>query len=160
MLRHQPQNSAQDHILLQATKLVSTIAKIIPIGGQLVVAVEDKNGLGYPIVQFAEERESLPPDPQLSEKYLKLRRTLLHFRSHSRGTMAKYKYKVENERLAGNDVGRAILKKLCADQILILEGNFYFLQPENVDRHLGVSWIDLQRGRTSQRLVNYLRSIA
>jgi len=76
-----------------------------------------------------------------------------------RGTMARFRPKIENERVAGNEVGQAILHRLLADGILTAEARFYFLDPKNVDKHLGISWLDLQKGQTSEKLIQYLRSI-
>jgi hypothetical protein len=53
--------------------------------------------------------EALPSLGGVKEKHLKLRKILTHFRSHSRGAMAKLRAKVENERVAGNEVGRPVL---------------------------------------------------
>ena len=83
----------------------------------------------------------------------------MHFRSHSRGSLAKYKHKIEHWRVLGDDTGWAILGRLVKDGILTFSGNFYFLQPENVNAHLGISWEDLRKGRTSAKLLQYLGSL-
>jgi hypothetical protein len=73
--------------------------------------------------------------------------------------MARFKPKIENERVAGNRIGQAILGRLLADQVLRLENSFYFLDPKQVDRHLGITWLNLQKGQTTERLIQYLASI-
>lgn len=83
----------------------------------------------------------------------------MHFRSHSRGALAKYKGKVEHWRVLGNDLGWEILQRCISDDIITLRGNLYFLNPENVDKWLGISWLDLRKGRTSKKLEEYLRSV-
>ena len=157
-LKRQPQQSSDEYVLLEARKVNSTLGSISTNGVGLVLAVSDQAGLTYPAVRFAEQRASLPPDPLLKEKYLRLKRILVHFRSHSRGSLAKYRHKIEHDRVLGNEIGRAILQRLLDDGVLTLSGNFYFLQPENVDKHLGVSWADLTKGHSSERLLQYLRS--
>jgi hypothetical protein len=159
VLKHHPKSSEQNYVLLEADIVESSVTKATINGVGLVIATDAHNNLAYPLVQYARVREKFSSDPSLKRKYLKLRKILLHFRSHSRGTMAKYKEKVDNERVAGNELGQAILNKLLQDQILTLDGNFYFLQPLNVDKHLGVSCIDLQKGFTSDKLQQYLAAI-
>jgi hypothetical protein len=149
----------ENHVLLDATSIASTVGSIVTNGVELVLAVSDRAGLSYPSIQYVQDKQPLPSDHLLKEKYLRLRRILVHFRSHSRGSLAKYKHKVDNERVAGNETGRAILRQLLKDHILTLDGAFYFIEPENVDKHLGVSWHDLIKGRTSEKLVQYLREI-
>lgn len=160
VLRHQPQLSPEEkHVLLESTSMDSTVGSIVTNGVELVLSVSDRAGLTYPSIQYVQKKQTLPTDPLLKEKYLRLKRILVHFRSHSRGSMAKYKNKVDNERVAGNDIGQAVLRQLLKDGILTLEGAFYFMHPENVDTHLGVSWQDLKKGRISDKLVQYLRVV-
>jgi hypothetical protein len=146
-------------VLLEAASVESNVINIQPNAMDFIVAVNDRTGLAYPIVQFVQDAQRLPEDGQLREKYLRLRRILVQFRSHSRGTMARFKRKIENERVAGNKTGQAILGRLLADQVLRLENSFYFLDPKQVDKHLGITWLDLQKGQTSERLIQYLASI-
>lgn len=146
-------------VLLEAEALESAVESVITNGVDFVCAVEDRAGLTYPVIQYVEERETFSRDASLKEKYLRLRRILVHFRSHGKGALAKYRHKIEHERVLKNAVGQAILERLLEDGILTRDGSFYFLQPQNVDKHLGVSWIDLRKGRTSAKLEQYLRSV-
>ena len=73
--------------------------------------------------------------------------------------MAKLRAKVENERIAGNDVGRPILTRLVRDGILVPDGKFYFLEPAKIDQFLGVTWVRLREGEVNQKLIEYLQSI-
>jgi hypothetical protein len=159
ILRPPFSSEREKHVVLEAGILESSVGSILTNGVQLVLAVADRAGLGHPAFQYVEERRVLSTDPLLREKYLRLCRILVHFRSHRRGRLAKYKYKVEHWRVLGNDTGWAILRRCLKDGILTLEGSFYFLQPENVDKHLGISWPDLRKGRTSPKLEEYLRSV-
>lgn len=151
-----PQNQ---HVLLQGEKVESTLSRIVTNDVPLTFAVSDNSGLTYPVIQHAKKKEQLPSDPQLKEKHLRLRRILLLFRAHGRGKLAKFKGKIENERVLRNPTGHAVLRRLLADKVLKLDGNFYFLQPEGVNEHLGVSWLDLKKGQISDKLIEYLNSI-
>jgi hypothetical protein len=146
-------------VLLEAGNLESNVVQIQPNDVPLIVAVSDRTGLAYPIVQYAQEAQIFPNDSQLREKHLRLRRILVQFRSHSRGTMARFKRKIENERVAGNEIGQAVLSKLLSDGVLWMKDSHYFLNPHQVDKHLGITWLDLQKGNTTDRLTQYLRSI-
>jgi hypothetical protein len=147
-------------ILLESEELESSLERITIHGAELVLAVSDRSGLSYPIIQYVIEKESLSYDPLQKEKYMRLRRILVLFRSHSRGTLARLKDKIENKRVLGNDVGERVLRQLRRDEIVTLEGNHYFLQPANVHQHLGISWADLRKGKSSQKLLRYLSGIS
>ncbi|MFN7999292.1 MAG: hypothetical protein U0Q18_37085 [Bryobacteraceae bacterium] len=128
-------------------------------GVDFSIAVASREGIGYPAVLHLVGTTETVADPLLKEKYLRLKRILVHFRSHSRGSMARFRPKIDNERVAGSPAGQAVLDRLLGDGILYLDANFYFLRPEKIDEHLGVSWLDLRKGLVSSKLLEYLRNI-
>jgi hypothetical protein len=159
IVRAQPK-SKEKEVILEAHEVASSITTLpVEPGVEFSVRVDENGGLHYPLVKYANKREVLPTAGGVKAKHLKLRKILTHFRSHSRGTMAKLRAKVENERVAGNDVGRPVLDRLVRDGILVPDGNFYFLEPAKVDQFLGVSWMRLREGVVNQKLVEYLQSI-
>jgi hypothetical protein len=159
VVRAQPK-SKEKQVILEAREIGSSITSLpIESGVEFSVRVTQNAGLNYPLVKYAGKRELLPTADGVRAKHLKLRKILTHFRSHSRGTMAKLRAKVENERVAGNEVGRPVLDRLVRDGILIPDGNFYFLEPAKVDQFLGVSWTRLREGEVNQKLIEYLQSI-
>jgi hypothetical protein len=150
----------RNQVFLEAETFASTVGKVIQNGAELTLSAGSRTGLAHPLIQFVEDRRAYPNDALLRDKFMRLRRILVEFRSHSKGTMARFKHKIENERVLKNDLGRAILKSLLEHKVVALKGSHYFLNPENVDKHLGVSWIDLRKGRTSPKLEQFLRSVA
>ena len=159
VMRPQASSNAEKHIILQAGNVKSDVTNLAMAGVDFTLAVEDTSGLQYPLVQHMQKREKTPQDPAIREKYLRLRKILTHFRSHSKGAMAKYRDKIENERVAGNPIGEAVLNRLLADRVLILKDPMYFIQTDQVDKFLGISWPELRMGITSEKLLTYLRSI-
>ena len=157
-LKHAAKGNPEDSVILQVRNLRSTLENVTTNGVPLRVSTTEE-GLLYPLIQFAEKRPQLPSDKLIAGKYLRLRRILMEFRSHRRGTLARFKSKIESERVLRNETGQALLRKLLADRILTAEGNFYFLHPEGINTHLGVTYIDLRLGKTSDKLVQYLQSI-
>ncbi len=160
VLRPQASSNAEKHVILQAGKVRSDVTSLTTTGIDFTIAVEDTSGLQYPLVQYMEKRASSPKDPAVREKYLRLRKILTHFRSHSKGAMAKYRDKIENERVAGNPIGEAVLKRLLQDGVLVLKDPLYFIQNDQVDKFLGISWPELRKGGTSEKLLQYLGSIS
>lgn len=58
-------------------------------------------------------------------KYLRVRRILMAFRSHSRGALARYAPKIEHARMLQNAVGERVLKTLLRTGVLHRNGKFY-----------------------------------
>ncbi len=160
ILRTQPASGVDKHILFESGSLKSEVTGMTSHGVELAIVVQDMNGLQYPLIQHAEQKAKAPQDTALREKYLRLRKILTHFRSHSKGALAKYREKVENPRVAGNPVGEAVLRRLVSDGVLALENPLYFLQQEQVHAHLGITWPELRKGVISDKLLQYLRSIS
>jgi hypothetical protein len=159
LIKAQPR-SDERHVILEAHQIGSSLTSLsVENGADFAVRVADKSGFQYPLLKYVKAGASLPALGDVKAKYLKLRKILTHFRSHSRGTLAKLHAKIENERVAGNEIGKPILARLERDSILIPDGKFYFLQPANVDKFLGVSWMRLKEGDINDKLVDYLRSI-
>jgi len=154
-----PTKIKADEVILQCRKLESGLENIITNGANLLLAVEDMTGLGFPTIKYAQRISQVPNDPDLRQKYFRLRRILCEFRSHSRGTLARYKKKIDHERILKNELGRSVLNKLLDDEILSLQGSHYILDPDGLNAHLGVTWPDLRKGQMPESLFNYLREI-
>ena len=99
---------------------------------------------------------------ELTEEQLslfkKLRKIIVLFKSHSKGRMAKFKDKINNRRVCGTGIGKTLLTELLNKHVLYLEGEFYFISPENMDIHLGLSYDQIKMGiindKTKKFLVN------
>lgn len=159
LIKAQPK-SEEKQVLLEAEHISSSLVSLsLENGVDFTVRVTDKEAYQYPLIKYIKTGVVLPTAGNVNLKYLKLRKILTHFRSHSRGTLAKLRAKIENERVAGNEVGKPVLDRLKQDGVLVLDGKFYFLQPANLDKFLGVSWMRLREGEIPEKLVEYLQSI-
>jgi len=82
--------SGDQHVLLAARALESSLTSIVTNGVEFSIAVSDREGIGYPAILHLVKTQPTVEDPALKEKYLRLKRILVHFRSHSRGSMARF----------------------------------------------------------------------
>lgn len=105
-------------------------------------------------------------DPQLSEFteeqlsiFKKLRKTIALFKSHSKGRMAKFKDKINNRRVCGIGVGKILLDSLLDKKVLYLEGEFYFINPDYMDKHLGLSYDQVKMGILNDKTIQFIRSL-
>jgi len=146
-------------VFFEGISLKSSLEKIDTNGLNLMFAFENDKNISYPVIQYFKKKAKQTVDPLLRDKYVALRKVLMEFRSHSRGTMARFKDKIESDQVVGSEIGKRILHRLLNDKVLTLSGKFYFLAPEAVHKYLGVSWLDIRNGQTSQKLDSYLESI-
>ena len=159
VLKPPPKGQQESEITLDADIISSSLESMETNQVPLSLGVSDMTGLTYPAIGYAKVKSAPPTDVALREKWIRLRRILVEFRSHSRGALARYRGKIESERVLRNDLGRAILMQLVTDGILTVSNEFYFIQTEALKEHLATSWIDLRRGEMSEALLTYLRSI-
>ena len=113
----------------------------------------------YPLAKYVQKTERTITDPELAEKYLRLRRILLHFRSHSRGGLAKYRNKIEHERILRNDVGRRVLDRLVREGVLRANPKFYFVEQDQFSAKLGVTWQQLRHHQSTKQLEAFLKRV-
>lgn len=152
--------NTDEEAIFESYTLESSIQTITTNGNALSMLLHNTSGVAYPSVQYSDQLYRTAVDPLLQQKYLRLRRILLLFRSHSRGSLAKYKHKIEHERTLKNEMGRAILNRLLKDKVLLLQQNLYHLDQDALNRHLGVTWHDLRHGAISDSVIRYLSAIS
>jgi hypothetical protein len=84
-----------------------------------------------------------------------IRRIVLSLRSHSKGSLARFKDKIEHRRVLKNPMGKALLEKLCHDGILKLKDEFYHWVPDRADAILKVSWQGLRNRQVTYAMKDY-----
>jgi len=160
ILRASPDgNGTPVQVVFEAESLDSHLEAITTNGVSLAFALEDASGVSYPAIQYVQKTAKPPGDQLFQQKYFRLKRILMAFRSHSKGALARYRHKIEHERVLKNAIGHAVLARLVGDEILSLQGNFYYLNVDNLAAKVGVSWQDLRRGTIPDSMRAYIRTI-
>ncbi len=95
-------------------------------------------------------------DKRVHEVRRRFQRIVTTLRSHSKGSLARYKGKIEHRRVLQNEVGRELLKKLLSEGIMKIKEDFYHWVPERASAVLKVSWHDLRQRRVSPELHAFL----
>lgn len=150
---------AKADVILDTEILTTSLESITTNGVPLTFALRSTAGVSYPVFQYAQQNPEPAEDPIFRQKYFRLRRILMEFRSHSKGSLARYRHKIESERVLKGDVGRLVLDKLVRDGVLSLKGSFYHLDPEKLSSNIGVTWHDLRKGKAPSSLETYIRAI-
>ena len=70
--------------------------------------------------------------------------------------MAKFKAKINNRRVCGIGLGKTLLVELLNRGILYLDGDFYFISPEQMDIHLGLSYDQIKMGIINEKTKQFL----
>jgi hypothetical protein len=113
---------------------------------------------GYPWHEFRIDQSTAnSEDNVVASMYRRFRRIVMTLRSHSKGNLARFRDKIEHQRVLKGPVGRALLEKLVEDKILVRDEKFYFWNPSVADEVVGVTWGDLRLGVCPALLTAYLK---
>ena len=134
-------------------------ADAVSLGGASIQIQCCAHNLGYPLAKYVHRRAEQTPEPVVREKYRRLRRILLDFRSHSRGGLAKYRQKIENRRVLKNKVGEAVLEALLNEGILRSDPKFYYVESEQMASKLGITWHGLLQYELTKKLETFLQRV-
>ena len=95
-------------------------------------------------------------DPKIEEALRRLRKFIISFRSHSRGSLARFKGKIEHRRMT-KGTGNAVLELMLRDKILSYRDSMYFLDADNLAAHTGLSYIDCMECQFGAQAIVFVR---
>lgn len=125
-----------------------------------VMWISSENKLSFPFSDFQHDYFApLRRDPQMMDKYQKLRRLLLLFRANGRGGLARVKSKIES-RISNVEIGRKVLEALLKEGVIYEQDTFYFINTKRMDEVLEASYADIQKCKISQYTMSFLRTIS
>lgn len=119
----------------------------------------EEHTLEYPLARYVKLQKRQFADSQLQQKYFRARRILLEFRSHSKGGLAKFRDKIEHERVLRNELGRRILDKLISEGVLTMDAKFFYVDSVVFARELGITWLQLRQHESSEKLESFLSAV-
>ncbi len=147
-------------LFINARSVEGHVNEVSNRGGLIEIQCSDHE-LSYPLAKYVKIKRTVAPtkDAILSEKYRRLRRIFSEFASHGKGGLAKYRQKIEHERVLRGDIGRCVLNALVSEQILSMDTKFYHVNMNEFSAKLGISWRQLRTYETSDKLDIFLRKI-
>jgi hypothetical protein len=150
-------NGDDGSVIIEANECKSSLVDRPTVRGEFQVSWPGSEA--FPWNEFhTSEPGSSYDTPALQQTYRRFRRIIMTLRSHSRGGLARYRDKLEHQRVLQGDLGVALLRRLTRDGILSLKDNFYYWQSDKAKDLVGISWTDLRKGITTDSLTQYLRS--
>lgn len=92
------------------------------------------------------------------EYYKKMRRTLIMFRSHSKGEFAKVKSKINN-RIASKTDGKRVVEALLAKGIIYSREKFYIIDKDKMNEHLGLKFDGIRACVINDKVISFIQGI-
>ena len=157
----EPSSDMQMRSVFLEAKEVESIEMGSPIvrsGAEFLVSWEGNKE--YPWTSYAVGRSvELSSDPNVTEALRRLRRFVIAFRSHKKGALARYRAKIEHERMT-KGVGRRVLDGMIEEGIVYIKGSMYFLDPNRLHWQTGVTYDDCVKYKFDEKALKFvLRSL-
>ncbi len=118
------------------------------------------NSLPYPLndYQTSLTQKCAKLTPKQKEYYQKLRRTLIMFRSHSKGEFAKVQSKIQN-RIASKPDGKLVVETLLDRGIIYPKERMYFINKDKMNEFLGLKFDSLRTCVINEKVTKILQEI-
>lgn len=118
------------------------------------------NDLPYPLNDYqtslSQRCEKLTPKQR--DYYLKMRRTLIMFRSHSKGEFAKVQSKIQN-RIASKPEGKVVVEALLETGVIYSKNRMYFINKEVMNEILGLKFDSIRTCVINDKVTSFLQSL-
>lgn len=92
------------------------------------------------------------------EYYKKMRRTLIMFRSHSKGEFAKIQSKINN-RIASKTDGRIVVNALLEKGIIYPRERFYVIDKDKMNEHLGLKFDGIRACVINEKVIEFIQGM-
>ena len=149
-------NSGTDAVILEAVECSYSVTRRPLVRGALHVSWPGAEA--YPWSEYAAApRGAEDTDRRMHATYRRFRRIVTTLRSHSKGSLARLRDKVEHSRILQGKLGEALLQDLLDEKVLVVKGKFFHWEPKRADDLLKISYDDLRRRRASPVFSAYLR---
>jgi hypothetical protein len=109
----------------------------------------------HPWTSFATDPSPVS-DPWIGEALRRLRKFVIAFRSHSKGSLARYRGKLDHARMTKGS-GQAVLALLLVERILSIAENMYVLDPDRLAARAGTNYADCMARRFSDTTIEFVR---
>ena len=116
--------------------------------------------LPYPYCDYQKKKseEDVEMSSEMAEAYKKMRRTLIMFRSHSKGQLAKHHEKIDN-RIGNTLIGKAVIDALLEKHIIYQEEHVYVIDNDSMDNYLGVKFDGIRNSTITKPMLQFLDDI-
>lgn len=117
-----------------------------------------EGAIAHPWTNFAAPPRPTP-ESEVDEYLRRLAKIIIAFRSHSKGSLARLRDKIDHQRISKGP-GAAIRDKLIEDRVIYVRGRMYHLNPEMLGSIVGATFQDASTRSFNEKTVDYVRQIA
>lgn len=142
-------------VVLSASKVsVDNIVRTPTVRHEANLAVSWPGSSSHPWVAHTYTPTEIA-DSRLYEAARRLSKFIIAFRSHSKGSLARYRNKLDHARMT-KGTGQLVLNALKQEGVITTKGDFYHLDANALGAKVGASYQDCTRKSFSQHTIDWL----
>lgn len=144
-----------DSVYIESSNFYGERMVTLPvIRGNTNLTVSWPNSQVHPWTRYAVEPFKAE-NPKVAEGLRRFRKFITAFRSHSKGNLARYRDKLDHERMTKGS-GQVVLDALKRDGIIYPVGAMYYLNPDKLGAVTGANYIDIAAQLFSESTISYV----
>lgn len=144
----------QSSVSLIAAQYQGGVTSVPAVRGKTTLSVAWPEARNHPWTNFASEPRTAP-DARLDEALRRFRKFVIAFRSHSKGSLARFKDKLDHERMT-KGAGRAVLDLMIKRNIITTDGTMYYLDADRLGSETGATYADCVAKRFQDKTLSFI----
>ncbi|MGA3401595.1 MAG: hypothetical protein ABSC95_20485 [Acetobacteraceae bacterium] len=142
-------------VFLEAAEYDGAMTSVPLVRGGVSLFASWPSVRGYPWTSFASDPSPLS-DPRIDEALRRLRKFVIAFRSHSKGSLRRYRDKLDHARMTKGS-GQSVLNLMLNDKVIFIAGNMYVLDPNMLAPCTGLNYADCMARHFSDKAIAFVR---
>lgn len=156
LIVEESQSAPASIVFLEAAEFQGPNMSSVPaVRGAVGLSVSWPGASAFPWTSFAVAPRAAE-DSRVDEALRRLRKFVVAFRSHSKGSLARIRDKLEHSRMTKGS-GRSVLDQMVEEDIVSLQGQMYHLDPDRLAQQTGASYVDVVARSFGERAVAFVK---
>lgn len=145
-------------LFVMSKQLVGHVDNVLLNGGTVQLDCMESQA-SFPLQKFFNRLAKPSGDPLMRTKYLRARRIMIEFRSHSKGALAKFEDKIQHQRVLKDQLGKRVLEQLLKEGVLTHVSPMYYIDPARHAAIVGLTYQQLRMQQSSPKLEAFLSRV-
>jgi hypothetical protein len=142
-------------VFLEASNYDGAITSVPLVRGKVSLSASWPGARNHPWTSFASDPSPVS-DLRIDESLRRLRKFVIAFRSHSKGSLQRYRDKLDHARMTKGS-GQSVLNVMLEEEVIFIAGSMYVLDPVKLATHTGMNYADCMARHFSDKAIAFVR---
>jgi hypothetical protein len=156
MVLEKSSNLKDSAIFIESKQANVSMIRSVPILNGVTLSVAWPGSLAHPWTNFS-TNPTESADTRLEEALRRFRKFVIAFRSHSKGSLKRFRDKLDHERMTKGP-GRAVLDHMLKVGVVTLDGEMYTLHPQELASQADATYLACVSRKYSERTLQFVKA--